>query len=213
MSAMPLVLGHTLDGARWRVLHERVAIRAGPSTRSAIVGVARAGSEVESCEQQNVWIRLMPSSAPGKAKDSAWMLTDGREVGLGILLERLHTLIRPVAKQSRWDWRVTEISPGRFKLLPADREAAHAGSSPIALYRVIHERVAIRAEPSVDSRIIGVVRAGREVESCEKSRAWIRLAACAERPTPSQLYPEAWMLTDGREVGLGLLLERCVRKR
>ena len=210
---MPLVLGHTLDGARWRVLHGRVAIRAGPSTRSAIIGVARAGSEVESCEQQNVWVRMAPSHAPSNGKDSAWMLTDGREVGLGMLLERLQTVAKPVETQSRWDWRVTEISPGRFKLLPAEREAGSAGNSPIARYRVTHARVAVRAQPSTESRIIGAVRMGREVESCEKKGDWIRLAACPERPSPSHLYPEAWMLTDGHELGLGVLLKRCVRKR
>jgi hypothetical protein len=214
MSAMPLVLGHTLDRARWRVLHERVAIRAGPSTRAAIIGIARAGQEVESCEKQNDWVRLARISAPKAAvvsggNPAAWMLVDGKAVGLGRLLKQLEW--RPsvaVTKQSRWDWRVTEVAPGRFRLLPPNETSAPT----LARYRVMHVRVAIRCGPSTDSKIIGVLRAGKEVECSNMHGKWIRLAACSA-PTPSVLYPEAWMLRDGDALGLGTLLKRCVRKR
>jgi uncharacterized protein YraI len=226
MSAMPIVLGHDLAGARWKVLHTRVAIRAGPSTRAAIIGVVRQGAELESCQQQNCWIRLAPRFAPSQsAIGAAWMLTDGKEVGLGRLLERMGNVELPSAKQSRWDWRVREIAPGRFKLLPppeappgaefappGDAVGGHGTEQPTDVYTIVHERVAIRAGPSTASTIIGVARLGQQVESCDRQGNWIRLARCAVAPTPSALYPTSWMMVDGKEVGLGVLLLRVVAR-
>ena len=76
--------------ARYRVLHTRVAIRAGPSTSNAIVGVAREGREVESLERRGNWIRMAPrgaSALEGLDAWSAWIMLDGAEVGLGPLLQ------------------------------------------------------------------------------------------------------------------------------
>jgi hypothetical protein len=68
----------------YRVMHPRVAIRAGPSTDAAIVSLARAGSEVEGCERRGNWIKLAPGSAPRRPDAAAaWMMLDGAEVATG----------------------------------------------------------------------------------------------------------------------------------
>ena len=67
--------------ARWRVVHTRVAIRAGPSTAALIIGVAQEGAEVESYGQRGGWILLTPASAPRQEGVEACMMLDGREVG------------------------------------------------------------------------------------------------------------------------------------
>eukprot|EP01052_Picozoa_sp_SAG31_P007770 SAG31_NODE_376_length_16541_cov_4.520922_3_plen_190_part_00 len=66
--------------ARWRVIHSRVAIRAGPSTDALIIGVAHEGAEVESYGQTEGWILLTPASAPRQAGMEACMLLDGHQV-------------------------------------------------------------------------------------------------------------------------------------
>jgi hypothetical protein len=77
---------------RWTVLHSpRVAIRSGPSTAAAIIGVVKTGTEVQSRgPPRDNWIELAASSAPTGPTGSkaGWMMVDGAEVSLGMLLQR-----------------------------------------------------------------------------------------------------------------------------
>jgi hypothetical protein len=75
--------------------------------------------------------------------------------------------------------------------------------------------MAIRAGPSTDARIIGVVASGTEIEAYHStieehpSDKWLKLTtACWIRLTGRLAASEAWILLDGSEVGLaGPLLE------
>lgn len=119
-------------------------------------------------------------------RTGAWMMLDGREVGLGPLLRRLQL------KNSRWDWRVQRGEDGRFQLLPPKLPAAGSTSSAAAAsssgpmrggsngrmltpanikrYRVVHApRVAIRAGAGTSDAIIGAAHIGAEVDSCGTS--------------------------------------------
>ena len=75
-------------------------------------------------------------------------------------------------------------------------------------WRVVHApRVAIRAKPSTEAQIIGVVRTGAEVESsgpCGDN--WIELT-----PSFAPAGAPGWMMVDGTAVGLGPLLQAQVR--
>merc|ERR1739848_475361 len=69
-----------MSDMEWRVVHKpRVAIRGEPSTNGAIVGSKVTGAIVVAEKVEGKWIKL-------KGEDG-WMLTDGTEVGLGMLLE------------------------------------------------------------------------------------------------------------------------------
>ena len=224
----------------YRVVHDRVAVRASPSLEAQIIGVAHEDSEVVSVEEMGGWIRLAPVTTGGG--QPAFMLVHGRLVGLGPLLLR----IRNTA--SRWDWKVVRTDDGHFHLTEppegfAEKEAADpsaiaplfrvgkrplygrhrrpgGGGAPAAglamvsrevRFRVVHPRVAVRAAPSLEARIIGVARGGSEVSCAEEPRegehgaGWIRLSAASSASTQA-----AWMLIDGAVVELGLLLEKVV---
>jgi hypothetical protein len=143
------------------------------------------------------------------------------------------------------DWRMTADEDGKYHLAPtqfsnrdsvqraqtflkqqprSERETATACDGPAVTcvttlahrYRVVHRpRMAIRARPSTDASIIGVVAAGSEIETSpsaiegQSRDKWLKLTtACWIRLTGRLAVSEAWMLLDGREVGLaGPLLE------
>ena len=104
-----------------------------------------------------------------------------------------------------------------------------------ASFTVVHPRVAVRALPSTSARIIGVVRAGKVVQTLGfcvcgasltsvgvngnttmtkeldgKLQVWVKLDMNHDGITTiGVMYgsAEAWMLVDGSAVGVGKLLE------
>ena len=66
-------------------------------------------------------------------------------------------------------------------------------------WEVVHERVAVREQPSTAAPLLGMRRKGAVV-SVEHAREglWLKLAG-----------EEGWMLAHGRELGLGQLVRPC----
>jgi len=70
----------------WRVVHNKVvAVRAEPSNASVLVGTRRPGARVIVACREGDWLLLHPDE--GYGLQSAWMLVDGAEMGLGILMQ------------------------------------------------------------------------------------------------------------------------------
>ena len=66
----------------WEVVHERVAVRAAPSTAAPLLGMRRKGAIISvEHAREGLWLKL--------AGEEGWMLAHGRELGLG-------QLVRPV---------------------------------------------------------------------------------------------------------------------
>lgn len=80
----------------------------------------------------------------------------------------------------------------------APRASSVEGQGPCGTFTVVFDRVAVRAEPSVNATIVGVHVKGDIVQGvlCDVSGLpWLRLSE-----------GRGWMLTDGASIGLGLLL-------
>ena len=67
-----------LPATEWSVKHKRVAVRSLPATNAAITKTCPRDALVYAVEMKDDWIRLV---------EGGWMLTDGRALGLGALLE------------------------------------------------------------------------------------------------------------------------------
>eukprot|EP00434_Breviolum_minutum_P036535 symbB.v1.2.032375.t1/scaffold3884.1/size52087/3 len=71
----------------------RIAVRAGPHAQAQVVDVFYKGDEVLSAPRdfQGPWLRIAKESWPNPvdAPDEAWVLQDGTDFGLGILLEQV----------------------------------------------------------------------------------------------------------------------------
>ena len=128
---------------RYKVVYQRVAIRAAASRDAPIIGSRRAGDEVQSCEQRGNWVRLCEHCAPAinsaaapEAAEGAWMMLDGSELGLGRLLIRLPEPWEQGSRQQgsrrvsdahsthgthgrqHADWRMTADEDGKYHLAP-----------------------------------------------------------------------------------------------
>ena len=88
----------TLGLRVFKVVHDGrgVAVRAGPSRDNKIVSVRKLGDEVLVTEERDGWVRMseedddypyVGEAASGQGGRECWMLVDGAEVGLGLLLE------------------------------------------------------------------------------------------------------------------------------
>jgi len=147
---------------RYRVVHERVAIRAWKSTSAPSIGQRRRGEVVSVVEVNGFWARLHPDecagatvavprsqlplvreaaareagSLGGGTGDSVegqrgWMLMDGAEVGLGVLLEPVPGVAGPGAEdpafvqpQSAHEFEMLRgLSLGMIELRELDEES------------------------------------------------------------------------------------------
>lgn len=79
----------------WRVTHQpRVAVRAAPSASAQVVEVLYTGDEVLTTGQaEGSWLRVAKASWPDSANapEEAWLLREGKSMGLGELLELLYS--------------------------------------------------------------------------------------------------------------------------
>jgi len=78
----------------WRVVHNpRVAVRAKPHSRAAVVGVFYTGDEVMVLGKKadDGWLRIHDTTIFADEPEEAWVLCDGESVGLGKLLEEVVT--------------------------------------------------------------------------------------------------------------------------
>lgn len=90
--------------ARFEVVHSRVAIRKAPSTSSDAVGVLKCGVVVRGVPYEvngERWILLEADSRNDNKIQAAtaWMLVNGKTVGLGLLLKELPQEAKTCSKQ------------------------------------------------------------------------------------------------------------------
>lgn len=87
----------------YKVLHDKVAIRAFASTSAPIIGVRRRGDIIRTVQVDGLWVRLHPEECSDaflvhgqdkhqwkvRGAEEGWMLVHGGDVGLDKLLERI----------------------------------------------------------------------------------------------------------------------------
>jgi hypothetical protein len=74
------------------------------------------------------------------------------------------------------------------------------------MYEVAHTKVAVRAKPSTSSRIAGIKYCGDVVSAVREKDSWIELAQESLPKGSSAKKESLWMLIDGSQLNLGLLL-------
>ena len=84
-----------MPARRFRVVHApRVAVRSSPSTSGTIVGSRPFGEEFPVLEEAGGWVKVVHGGR------DAWMLIDGSNLGLGLLLSALPQLDTPVVTRT-----------------------------------------------------------------------------------------------------------------
>lgn len=73
-------------------------------------------------------------------------------------------------------------------------------TNPIDSQVVHSSRVAVRCAPAPDAKPVGIKMPGDMLVGVEEVSGWVKLAG--------NTASEQWMRIDGRELGLGRLLER-----
>ena len=178
---------------RWLVQHQpRVAIRAAPSTSAPIIGVAKTGVGVASLgPPKDNWIQLAPASRPGGAA-AAWMMVDGAQVGLGVLLQRQLTVPAPrvAFAGSRAVVVAWDALAGDDAALTLELHAGEAGSGlalrpPEALGAGAGQRRVGGLQPAstLSLRLCAVLPDGSRAHS-----AWVP-ATTRAAPSPAELPP------------------------
>ena len=163
------------------VAHQ-VALREEPSRASRIVGVASKGAQllgaVEEIEGRS-WLHVSPQSCRA----------------LGALEDVAWALMSG-----------REFGLGEFLEPAAQRQPQALGYA--GRYEVAHNRVAVRASPSLKGKIVGVVVQGRMLMGTPHrvgGFAWLRFEE-SSRKKVADIGEEAWALIDGEPLGLGQLL-------
>ena len=90
------------DGAWWRVAHSpAVVVRKSPSTTSAQLGLKLFGEHVFGLSvSPDGWLKV---HSPTQEVDEGFMLIDGKALGMGTLLERLHSPALPFVREDAED--------------------------------------------------------------------------------------------------------------
>ena len=128
---------------------------------------------------------------------------DGRTpMDLGHELRRMRERPRPRRAADAADYEADET--------PVVVQPPRRPESNGAAYRVIHEsKVAVRAAPSAEAKVVGAKMPGETVRVAEVHEGWAKLS---DGGGGANVPPGArWMLIDGRGLGLGQLLERVER--
>lgn len=170
----------------YEVVNKLLMLRCEPSRKGRACGTLKNGHQVYGTPfliNDEPWIKLSPQPMPeGRdvtAEDSYWALTDASGTDLG-----LGVLMK----------RVKDGGPSE--------------GSKLGLWKVVHDRVAVRSESSTESEALGFHRKGEQVKGpcvMVDGSEWLRIEFTVAVGVKPQ---EGWMLVDGKKVGLGRLLER-----
>lgn len=143
-----LPLGHAGDARWWRVVHApAVVVRTEPSTSAAKLGLKLHGELVLGLEERGRWVRV---HAPDASHTHGWMLFDGRELGLGALLQRCGTLLTCVDDDGEADWE--ELAQHGEPTAEPSREASPAGTGVEAGVEAEVE-AAVEAQPAAREQL------------------------------------------------------------
>jgi len=170
----------------YEVLNKILMLRGEPSRKGRACGSLKMGHQVYGTPfliNDEPWIKLSPQAMPeGRdvtPEDSYWALTDASGTDLG-----LGVLMK----------RVKDGGPSE--------------GSKLGLWKVLHERVAVRSQASTEAQPLGFHRKGETVKgSCVMADGseWLRVQFSVAQGAKEQ---EGWMLVDGAKVGFGRLMER-----
>eukprot|EP00931_Biecheleriopsis_adriatica_P067799 TRINITY_DN4186_c0_g1_i1.p1 TRINITY_DN4186_c0_g1~~TRINITY_DN4186_c0_g1_i1.p1 ORF type:complete len:810 (-),score=283.23 TRINITY_DN4186_c0_g1_i1:190-2472(-) len=165
----------------FEVVHDRIALREQPSPKANIVGVARRGVQLF-CTRSRV--------------HSQWLHVERESCRqLGALAEEAWALLDGSSLG------LGALLQPASKRLP--QELGYAGR-----FEVSHSRVAVRASPSMEGKVVGVVFQGRILMGTPHSvagEAWLRFEESSRKKLVTD-GEEAWALILGRPLGLGPLL-------
>ena len=156
-----------------------MAIRETPSTTGRLVGMRKAGDEVEGHIQhsrQGDWLKVLIDP-----DINGYMLINGAAVGLG-------TLLRPIAGAQ-------EAHPPEVPMLlsppppphpppppnikhaskpqpPIEASTEPAAAGPVGYWQVVHQpRIAIRAEPTASGKVVSLLlKKGASIRVCNRHR-------------------------------------------
>jgi len=196
--------------AHYEVVHDRVVVRASPSTKAGMLSVMQRGDKVFGAPYTvdgNPWLRLDESAVEDnkipvkQTGDGAWLLIDGKSVGLGELLRKLPGTYRPPPRTAK----PATLAKSREPKEPAEPVQVHATpfGAP-AEFLVVNDKVVERRQPSVDASAVKIHTLGEMLLGTphfvqETATPWLRLDREAGDP--------GWMLMDGASMGLGQLLQ------
>eukprot|EP00929_Paragymnodinium_shiwhaense_P042195 TRINITY_DN21876_c0_g2_i2.p1 TRINITY_DN21876_c0_g2~~TRINITY_DN21876_c0_g2_i2.p1 ORF type:complete len:1597 (-),score=422.33 TRINITY_DN21876_c0_g2_i2:336-5126(-) len=173
------------SGSRaFTVVHRVVFVRAAPSVKSDALGILHHGTVVSGTPKGS-WLHLSDACRRSigirRGAAEAWVLRDGRELGLGTLLA---------------DLLVGSATSGA-----GDRAASGENSRT---YTVVHRAVVVRAAPSVRAEKRGLLVRGEQVKGTERD-GWLQLDNASTGATKAS--GKAFVLIDGASVGFGPLLK------
>eukprot|EP00931_Biecheleriopsis_adriatica_P090934 TRINITY_DN6483_c0_g1_i1.p1 TRINITY_DN6483_c0_g1~~TRINITY_DN6483_c0_g1_i1.p1 ORF type:complete len:1239 (+),score=321.36 TRINITY_DN6483_c0_g1_i1:74-3718(+) len=213
----------------FEVVHDKVVIRAEPSTKGAMLSVVLKGTRVRGvpviADGINAWLRIGKASIeellPRSKCDAAWLLIDGKSVGLGQLLRPLSQDVpggragypkanAPKAQAGKAKAQAAKAKPNAkaeakaetFKeesvLPPVPENARQTG--PRTDFIVVHEKAVVRHIPSTKGALVDVLNQGSSVAGVPfdvDGEPWVQVK-------------KGWMLVDGKSKGLGQLLATIV---
>ena len=136
------------DGAWWRVMHSpAVVVRKSPSTTSAQLGLKLFGEHVFGLSvSPDGWLKV---HSPTQEVDEGFMLIDGKALGMGTLLERLHSPALPFVREDAED--ADELAAA-VEEPPAAKAAAPAVAVPDVSDSTVEEE---RSKSSKSSSTVG----------------------------------------------------------
>lgn len=165
--------------SQFQVLSPFINIRSGPTTTSEVLAQHDEGQifDAELVEESN-WVR--PCAAYGGGV-RGWAMIDGAELGLGLLLRRLHATavdtlrVPPAPVQSRAPRpsALTQRLPLLLRAPPVRSEGPLPVGTrgPVTRWRVLRPMILVHVAPSRDAAVCAVAVAGDLVWSCEPTDA------------------------------------------
>eukprot|EP00439_Symbiodinium_sp_Y106_P027634 s6369_g3.t1 len=185
--------------ASWVVEHRAVLIRSQPSVKAEKLGIVCKGHVLKGYEMEG-WVKLTrESSIQAGVADGrvAWVLIDGQEVGLGLLLRPLKPGEKPrTEKDAREEsddekygvaWRSEDIYTGALE------------------FEVLFKSVSVRRRPRVTSKSLGIVTEGNRVWGYAKDN-WL------QTNRKYRQKEQGWIRIDGTDLGHGQLLQCTMMK-
>lgn len=177
--------------ARYEVVHDYVNVRSEPKLTGGLISRRAKGVilEIDPEAAADGWVRLRD-----RIKGSeAWVMVDGRQLGLGLLLKRLPEPVIdvPISGQDTVLQSPTKAKEVRRRLV-----------APVE-FEVVHHMVYVRSLPDRHASSLGVKRKGDLVHAIEEMGDWIMLDGTS---TPE------WMMVDGNSAGLGKLMSMSIKR-
>eukprot|EP00930_Biecheleria_cincta_P023648 TRINITY_DN1704_c0_g2_i1.p1 TRINITY_DN1704_c0_g2~~TRINITY_DN1704_c0_g2_i1.p1 ORF type:complete len:1333 (+),score=381.45 TRINITY_DN1704_c0_g2_i1:44-4000(+) len=167
----------------FQVVHDRIGLREHPAAEAKLVGAAKRGQHLlgkVSTVESEEWLQVSEHSC--------------KEIGA--LADKAWALLNG-----------SRLGLGELLRLSIEQLPTPLGNA--GRFKVVHTQVAVRATPSMDGNIVGVVHQDRMLMGTPHlvgGQTWVRFEAGARKKIAAS-GEEAWALIDGQALGLGQLLK------